>query len=166
MKDIKQIIGALKDFNLLSAKTLICKEGKVYNSESKEIEISFFSNIKVPFAVFSVGKYSHEYLKEARALRPSTDDSAMMFGGKVKVIKKGYPTTNCLILGDGFVAVGRYPKEVVAAAILVEKMAKTEVLGSALGKIHYINPLLTKIMHLVYKKRYSRREREAYVKTR
>jgi ribulose-5-phosphate 4-epimerase/fuculose-1-phosphate aldolase len=84
----------------------------------------------------------------------------------VKVIKKGYPTTNCLILGDGFVTVGRYPKEVVAAAILVEKMAKTEVLGSALGKIHYINPLLTKIMHLVYKKRYSRREREAYVKTR
>ena len=60
-------------------------------------------------------------------------------------------------------AVGRYPKEVVAAAILVEKMAKTEVLGSALGKIHYINPLLTKIMHLVYKKRYSRREREAYM---
>jgi ribulose-5-phosphate 4-epimerase/fuculose-1-phosphate aldolase len=64
--------------------------------------------------------------------------------------------------GRGFVVTGRYVEELVAAAILIEKACRAEMLAPKVGQIHYLNPALCMAEHAVYLASYSKREKEAH----
>ena len=162
MNDILAIINSLTDFHLLNSETLLLIDNKIYDYQGKEVESDVFSRVKAPFAIFSNGRYTKQYLLKEKALKPSTDDSAMMFGGKVPFQNTKKFKGKAILLKDGFIVTGRYPKEVIAAAILIEKMAKTEIVSERFGKVHYINPLLIKIMHFIYQRSYTKKAKEAY----
>ena len=95
-------------------------------------------------------------------LRASTDDMAQMFGVQVPCGEAPWGNPIAFLLKDqGFLVTGRYVGELVAAAILVEKTCRIELLAPHVGEIHYLNPVLCLAEHAVYRASYSKHEREA-----
>lgn len=156
-----KILENLKDQNLLTDQTLLMfKENNtkmIVNFRGELIENDLFKNIQEDFAIFTYGTYSKVYVQRGKALIASSDDASQMFGHKVKCIKDKTPKSNALIFNEGFLVVGRSPDEVITASILIEKMCKAELLAPKIGKIKYLNRVLSKIEHVVYKNIYSKK---------
>lgn len=163
---VEEILKALKNANLLTEGTLVMIKGgfgkEVFNFVGEKVESNLFARIAAPFALFTSGKYSSEYCKMGRAAHAANDDAAMMFGSKVKCLKGKAPKTSCLLFNEGFLVVGRFPGELVAAAILLEKMCKAEILSKKIGKIRRLPAFLCAIERLAYLKIYSKKEKENY----
>jgi hypothetical protein len=166
MRRIDEILKTLKDVNLLTEKTLVMIKGEagkeIFNFCGERVESHLFDRINTPFALFTFGKYSSEYCKMGKAIVAANDDAALMFGHKVKYLKDKNPKTNGLIFNEGFVVVGRFPNEITAAAILLEKMCKVEMLAGKIGKVKHLNPFLATLEHFVYKRNYSKKEKVRY----
>lgn len=123
---------------------------------------SLFDNVDAPFALFDVGTFALEYAKRGKALKASTDDMAQLFGARVPCGERPWGRSNAFLVRDrGFVVTGRYEEELVAAAILIEKACRAELLAPKIGQIQYLNPALCAAEHAVYLASYSKREKEA-----
>lgn len=158
------VLNQLKDVGLLNETTLLGykKDGKriTVDYQGNVIDNDTFNEVNGEYVLLSYGEYSKEYAKKHQAIKASNDDAAMMFGYKVdnvSRVKKG----NAYIIDDyGFMVSGRFESELVASAILIEKMCKVEILGSKVGQVHHLNPVLCLLEHLIYLKSYSKKEKE------
>lgn len=122
-----------------------------------------FDSVDAPLALFDVGTYALEYAKRGKALKASTDDMAQMFGPRVPCGERPWGHAPAFLLKDrGFLVTGRYEEELVAAAILIEKACRSELLAPKVGQVHYLNPALCMVEHAVYLASYSKREKEAH----
>lgn len=162
-----EVIGqGLEDAGLLCADTLVMVGGGgvkvVFDHEGHLVRSDLFRHVRAPFTVFSTGTYSLAFAKEGRPLRASTDDMAQMFGPKLACVELGRVRGSSVLVKDkGFMVTGRYPAELVAAATLVEKACRAELLVPAIGELHYLNDALSVAEHAVYLASYSKHEKEA-----
>ena len=137
-------------------------EKTIFDQDGNEVFSSLFEQIEEPFAVFTSGKYTRMYSEKGISLKASCDDMAQMFGYEVRCISVPQKNGRAFLIRDqGMLVTGRYRKELIAAAILAEKMCRTEILAEKTGRIHYLHPLLCRIEHLVYMNSYSKTEKEA-----
>lgn len=126
------------------------------------VSSSLFERVKAPYALFASGTYALEYARQGKPLRASIDDMAQLFGPVVpcgEVPRASLPAF--LVRDRGYVVTGRYAGELVAAAILMEKACRVELLAPAVGEVHRLNPALCMAEHAVYLASYSKHEREA-----
>ena len=157
----------LRDVGLLCDETLvlIARGGNriIYDAQGQIVGSSLFDRMDVAYAVFSSGQYSRAFAKEHRSLRASCDDMAQMFGPQVPCGKRPWGNHPAFLVEDeGFVVTGRYPSELIAAAVLVEKACRTEMLAPTLGEPIYLNPLLCAAEHAAYLASYSKPERKEH----
>ena len=134
-----------------------------YDHELKPCDTQRFKDIfygDYAYGIFSAGNYSKQIHGEYKRVRASLDDTAQMFGPYIDVNDEVKKNRSAQYLKDGFLVLGRFETETVASAILMEKTAKVEVSGSKIGNLHYIHPLMGRIEHLVYLKKYSSNEKK------
>ena len=166
MDDYRSIREALKDEGLWPADALVmvAKGGNraIFDAQGTTVSSQLFDRVEEPYALFSHGDYSLRYAAEGRPLRASTDDMAQLFGAQVPCGEApwGHPVA-FLLKGQGFLVTGRYVGELVAAAILIEKACRIELLAPRVGQVRYLNPALCLAEHAVYRASYSKHEREA-----
>jgi len=91
------------------------------------------------------------------------DDFAQIVGPSVKLVKDSPVKAmkgrfGCLIKGDGGIAVGRSAEETSIAAKVMEKGAKCFVQAGVLGGVKPIAALEAKLMHFVFRTKYSKIE--------
>ncbi|MBQ6489753.1 MAG: hypothetical protein IJI75_11035 [Solobacterium sp.] len=155
--------SCLKKERLFHADTLFLLPGNiVLNAEGERTSSPLFDMLKADCALFTYGEYSRKYAEKKQGLRPSIDDMAQMFGSTVA--SRILPARNdnaCLIQNKGFVVTGRFENELIAAALLVEKACRTEMLAGKIGQIRYLGPVLAEAEHAVYLMKYSKHEKEA-----
>lgn len=155
--------SCLKKEGLFHADTLFLLPGNiVLNAEGERTSSPLFDMLKADCALFTYGEYSRMYAEKKQGLRPSIDDMAQMFGSTVA--SRILPARNdnaCLIQNKGFVVTGRFEKELTAAAFLIEKACRTEMLAGKIGQIRYLDPVLAEAEHAVYLMKYSKHEKEA-----
>ncbi len=156
METFDALRDTLKGQGLFDDDTLVLLSGGdnriVLDAEGKLVSSPLFKNIMAPFAVFSSGPCTREFAQKGVALRASCDDMAQLFDG---------PAGAYLIKDKGFLVTGRFVGEVVAAAILVEKACRAELLAPKIGQLQYLNPALCVVEHTVYLASYSQHEKEA-----
>ncbi|MBR4411795.1 MAG: class II aldolase/adducin family protein [Firmicutes bacterium] len=132
--------------------------------------------------VYSQTPYCQKALREGRTFKPSLDDMAQIIGpaaviadtssGSVgKSLKKALgQNAGCLVLrgkepdgkGKGYtLTVGRNLYEAVVAMTVLEKSAEITYLADRIGGVKYLNPAETRLMRLIYKKKYSKAEETA-----
>ncbi len=136
--------------------------------------------------VYSQTPYCQKCLKDARAFKPSLDDMAQIIGPAAyiadgrdsnksvgKSLKKALSkNAGCFVLrsieakgeGSGYtVTVGRSLFEAVVAMTVLEKSAETTILADKIGGAKNINPIETRLMRKIYKKKYSKAEEIAKI---
>ena len=161
-----KIRAELTDLGLYDRDSLIMlRDGAgrvVLDCYGRRVSPDVFGEIQAELAVLTSGKYSKAYSRRNRAVKASNDDRAMMFGYKVSRTESAGPgTIACLIRDRGFIVTARFPSELIAACILMEKMCKTEILSHHIGRVHHLNPVLSAVGHRVYMTKYSKKAREA-----
>ncbi|MCR5448642.1 MAG: hypothetical protein Q4D46_03115 [Erysipelotrichaceae bacterium] len=163
MQKYLYLSSCLKKEGLFHEDTLFLLPGNiVLNAEGERTSSPLFDMLKADYALFTYGEYSRRYAEKKQDLRPSVDDMAQMFGRRVASrVLPGRTDNACLIHSKGFVVTGRFENELIAAALLVEKACRTEILAGKIGQIRYLDPLLAEAEHAVYLKKYSKHEKEA-----
>lgn len=166
METFDTVRDTLKELDLFDDDTLVLLSGGdnriVLDAEGELVSSPLFKNIAAPFAIFSSGPYSREYAQKGVALKASCDDMAQLFGAQLSCVRIPHgPAGSYLIKDKGFLVTGRFVGEVVAAAILVEKSCRAELLAPQIGQLQYLNPALCMIEHAVYLASYSQHEKEA-----
>ena len=163
MQKYLYLSSCLKKEGLFHEDTLFLLPGNiVLNAEGERTSSPLFDMLKADYALFTYGEYSRRYAEKKQDLRPSVDDMAQMFGRRVATrVLPGRTDNACLIHSKGFVVTGRFENELIAAALLVEKACRTEILAGKIGQIRYLDPLLAEAEHAVYLKKYSKHEKEA-----
>jgi hypothetical protein len=144
---------------------LIARDGErvVFDAQGHPVRAGFFDCVAAPFALFTPGTHARRQSEQEAAVKASTDDMAQLFGPRVPCgVRPWGRTPAFLVEGHAFVVTGRYVEELVAAAILIEKACRAEVLAPKVGQIHYLNPALCMAEHAVYLASYSKREKEAH----
>ena len=134
---------------------------RVLDAEGNEADGTLFAAVAAPMAVFTAGRFSGAYAAGGKPLRACTDDMAQMFGPRVRCLDAPGGAPACLIRGRGFVVTGRFTGELIAAAILMEKMCMAAMLSPALGGLRTLAGPLCALEHRVYLKKYSRPARQA-----
>ena len=167
IETLESIRGALEPLGLFSDDALLFMSGGgnriIMDASGTIVGSSLFDNVDAPLALFDQGTFALEYAKRGQALKASTDDMAQLFGPRVPCgVRPWGRTPAFLVEGRGFVVTGRYEEELVAAAILIEKACRAEMLAPKVGQIHYLNPALCMAEHAVYLASYSKREKEAH----
>lgn len=166
METFDALRDTLKGQGLFDDDTLVLLSGGdnriVLDAEGKLVSSPLFKNIMAPFAVFSSGPCTREFAQKGVALRASCDDMAQLFGAQAPCVRIPHgPAGAYLIKDKGFLVTGRFVGEVVAAAILVEKACRAELLAPKIGQLQYLNPALCVVEHTVYLASYSQHEKEA-----
>ena len=127
--------------------------------ETESYQPAFYGDYCI--GICSKGKYSSLIAADCRKVRAALDDAAQMFGRSIPVNDHVKARTAAQYLSDGkFFVLGRFETEALAAAILMEKSARTEIAAAGMGELHYLNPLLAEIEHAVYMKKYSAAEKK------
>ena len=134
---------------------------RVLDAEGNEADGTLFAAVAAPMAVFTAGRFSGAYAAGGKPLRACTDDMAQMFGPRVRCLDAPGGAPACLIRGRGFVVTGRFTGELIAAAILMEKMCMAAMLSPALGGLRTLAGPLCALEHRVYLQKYSRPARQA-----
>lgn len=163
MQKYLYLSSCLKKEELFHEDTLFLLPGKiVLNAKGERTSSPLFDMLNADYALFTCGEYSRMFAEKQQDLRPSIDDMAQMFGRRVASrILPGRNDNACLIQNKGFVVTGRFEKELIAAALLVEKACRTEALAEKIGQIRYLSPVLAEAEHAVYLMKYSKHEKEA-----
>lgn len=163
MQKYLYLSSCLKKEGLFHEDTLFLLPGNiVLNAEGERTSSPLFDMLKADYALFTYGEYSRRYAEKKQDLRPSIDDMAQMFGRRVASrVLPGRTDNACLIHSKGFVVTGRFENELIAAALLIEKACRTEILAGKIGQIRYLDPLLAEAEHAVYLMKYSKHEKEA-----
>jgi L-fuculose-phosphate aldolase len=100
---------------------------------------------------------------------PLLDDMAQIVGptakcaqndnkSVAKVLKK---RAACIIRGAGALTYGRSLDEAYTACLVLEKAAKCLIDTTVIGQSKKINPIEARLMHLVYKKKYSKQNQKS-----
>ena len=163
MQKYQYLSSCLNKEGLLQKDTLFLMPGKIIlNAEGEPVSSSFFDRTDAEYALFTHGLYSLRYAGRKQDLKASIDDMAQMFGRTVYSRKAPErKDCACLIHDRGFFVTARYEKELTAAAVLMEKACRTEILAEKIGFVRYLNPALCEAEHLVYLLKYSKHEKEA-----
>ena len=140
---------------------LIAHDGArvVFDSQGNPVRSKLFDRVTAPFALFTPGAYARRQSEREAAVKASNDDMAQLFGHElpcVDVPRRDMPAA--LIRNRGLLVTGRFPKELVAAAILCEKSCRVELLAPVIGQVHRLDPALCAAEHAVYLAAYSRRQ--------
>ena len=138
MDDYRSIREALEGEGLWPADALlmVAKGGNraIFDAEGTTVSSQLFEHVEASYALFSHGDFSLRYSAQGRSLRASTDDMAQMFGVQVPCGEAPWGNPIAFLLKDqGFLVTGRYVGELVAAAILVEKTCRIELLAPHVG---------------------------------
>lgn len=169
LSEFEEIRQQLKENGLFGDETLvlIAHDGVrvVFDSEGRLVRSELFDAIKAPLALFTPGTHALTFATRGLPVYASNDDMAQMFGYALPCVdippKKG---PAFLIRDRGFLVTGRFANELVAAAILAEKLCRIELLAPAIGAVHHLNPALCAAEHAVYRAAYSKRQmRDAHV---
>ncbi len=96
------------------------------------------------------------------------DDMAQILGVKAKVVDfddnkilKAFKKANSILIADGgAITTGRTLNEAFTCAMVLEKSATVIIGASVIGKYKKINFLEAKLMRLVYKMKYSKKNQE------
>jgi len=102
--------------------------------------------------------------KIQRGIIAALDDVAQILGYRIPLCEPGYlPGKHCayLIKDRGILALGRSPKEAETGVRVAQKAVALEIYGRALGGTKRINRTMASLEHLVYQKKYSRKEVQA-----
>lgn len=166
MEAFESLCDALKEQGLFGADTLVMLssgENRVtLDARGSFVTSALFKNVKTPCAVFSAGPFTREFARRGTALRASCDDMAQLFGARVPCVRIPHGPAGAYLIKDrGFLVTGRYMAEAVAAAILMEKACRAELLAPKIGQPRYLNPVLCAAEHAVYLASYSKHEKEA-----
>lgn len=156
----------LQDLGLFSEDALVLVAGGgvkvVFDAEGRTVRSDIFDKVEAKYAVFTSGPFSRAYAEAGKSLKASCDDMAQMFGPVVRCVAHPDRLGSAFIIKDrGFVATGRFESELIAAAILLEKMCRAELLAPKIGELAYLNPALCAVEHAVYLSTYSKHEKEA-----
>ena len=166
-KTLNEIKSGLSELGLFNDESLLLiTQGSVrivLDATGQVVTTALFKRVNAPLAFFSWGPFSREYSAKRRPLKASTDDMAQMFGAAIPYVRRPERPANAyLIVDQGFVVTGRYPSELIAAAILVEKGCKTELLAPSIGTVNHLPALLAAAERAVYLAAYSKGEKEAH----
>lgn len=110
-------------------------------------------------------RYCGEVSGTMDVLPACLDDMAQIVGINVRVAEAFSPPevnralrarSACLIRESGMLATGRTLNEAFVAALVLEKGARTYVLGKKLGGAKPVPPLAARLMRFVYQKKYSK----------
>lgn len=157
---------------------------KMEDVEKLTIKALPMASVGMKAMVYSQTPYCQKALREARPFKPAIDDMAQIIGPAAyiadgrdgnkhagKSLKKALKkTSGCLVLrgvgsggkGKGYtVTVGRNLYEAVVAMTVLEKSAEITYLAGTLGGVKYLDPVETRLMRAVYKKKYSKAEQSA-----
>lgn len=163
MSEFDEIRGQLLAQGLFDDETLvlIAHDGArvVFDAQGNPTHSELFDRVTAPFALFTPGTHARRQSEREAAVKASIDDMAQLFGYElpcVDVPRGDMPAA--LIRNRGLLVTGRFPKELVAAAILCEKSCRVELLAPAIGQVHHLNPMLCSAEHAVYLAAYSRRQ--------
>lgn len=134
----------------------------VLDSAGNEAHTDIFDGLPAGMAVLTAGQYARRYAAGGGTIRASTDDTAQMFGARVRCVDAPAGDAPAFLLKDlGFVVTGRFENELVAACILMEKMCMACLLSPVLGGLKPLSGPLCALEHAVYLKKYSRPSRLA-----
>ena len=152
-------VGLFHDNSLV----LLAKEGNriVLDAQGTLVSTPFFERVQAPCALFSHSDATLRYAAQGQPLRASTDDMAQLFGARVPCGTAIWGNPTAFLLKDqGFLVTGRYVGELVAAAILIDKACRAELLAPKIGELTYLNPVLCMAERAMYLASYSRHEKE------
>lgn len=147
-----------------------------YNTESTEDilpAIELHKNIylrcsKVSAIIHSHGEYTSKLgMSNLPTIQPILDDMAQIIGPDLKILNDPYDINNIthylnkrsalLINNYGGISVGRSIREAFVATQILEKSCHVYLQSKNIGGAKPVPPLAARIMHLVYKKRYSKK---------
>lgn len=166
MERFESIRSRLQDLGLFGDDTLVLLSSGgnrvIVDAKGTLVSSSLFDRINASYAVFSAGTYSLKYAGTNLPLKASCDDMAQLFGPRVPCGDSPWADLGAFLVKDrGFIVTGRYEDELIAAAILIEKACRVELLSHKVGIPHYLNPALCLAEHAVYLASYSKHEKEA-----
>jgi len=135
-------------------------------SETSDVFGSIFASQKdVEAILFLSPRYCAEVSGTMKTLPACLDDLAQIVGINVRVaaawsvveVRRALKGRSaCLIRDAGMLATGRTLNEAFVAALVLEKGARTYVLGKKIGGAKPIPPLAARLMRFVYKQKYSK----------
>ena len=112
--------------------------------------------------------YSAAAAAVTKKFRPALDDMAQIVGPGVrrasmdaKSIIKAMKGRNACITPEGSITAGRTPDEAFTTALVLEKGARIYVLAKRVGGAKFIGRFDAVLMHLVYRKKYSKVDQTA-----
>lgn len=114
--------------------------------------------------IHSHAKFCSTLADIGRPIPPVLDDMAQIIGPTCKVaandvkaiVKRLKGRNACLIAKDGVLTVGRTLDEAHTATLVLEKAGKVFVTSCVLGGSKIINAIEANLMHIIYKKKYSK----------
>lgn len=153
--------NVVKDSDIIAA-------GMVSLSHDKEIELHrqvYLHNKSAKAIIHSYPSHSCMIGDAKIIIPPMLDDMAQIIGPDaryaeddkdsiMKVLKK---RNACMITGNGVISYGRSLDEAYVACLILEKSAKCLIDTTVLGGYKRIKPIETRLMHYVYKKKYSKK---------
>lgn len=163
LDEFRNLSRQLADQGLLCSQTLllIAHDGVrvVFDQQEQPVRSPLFDAIKAPLAVFTPGLHAQTYAKRGLPVRASIDDAAQLFGPELPCMDLPAKNGPAFLIRDcGLLATGRFAGELVAAAVLADKLCGIELMAPALGTAHYLNTMLCAAEHGVYRAAYSRHQ--------
>lgn len=131
----------------------------VFDAQGHPVRSELFDRVAAPLALFTPGTYARRQSEREDPVKASNDDMAQLFGCELPCVdapRRNVPAV--LVRHRGLLVTGRFAGELVAAAILAEKLCRIELLAPAIGHVHHLNPALCAAEHAVYLAAYSRRQ--------
>ena len=166
MQTFESVRGQLQELGIWGDESLLLISGDsnrvVLDAQGSFVSSPLFDRVHAPLALFCLGCFAREYASKGMALRASTDDMAQLLGAQVSCGDRPRADVPAFLVRDkGLLVTGRYEGELVAAALLVEKACRAELLAPRVGELRYLNPALCLAERAVYLASYSKHEREA-----
>ncbi|MDR2047807.1 MAG: class II aldolase/adducin family protein [Clostridiales bacterium] len=128
---------------------------------------AFAAKPKARAAIVASTPYLLRLSELSTELPPILDDFAQIIGGNLKIAVSGKIAAalrgrnGCLLENKGVLVLGRTLDETVTALLVAEKTAKVFVLSHYLGAPAPISAIETKLMSVVYRIKYSKKNQKA-----
>ena len=163
LSEFDGIRGRLLAQDLFDDETLvlIAHDGArvVFDTLGHPVRSELFDHVMAPFALFTPSTYARRQSQRQAVVKASNDDMAQLFGYELPCVDTPRRDMSAVLIRNrGLLVTGRFASELVAAAILADKLCRVELLAPAIGRVHHLNPALCTAEHAVYLAAYSRRQ--------
>ena len=143
---------------------------------STSLYVALSAKKNVSAAIICPSLSCQEAALKEQSIPPILDDMAQIIGGSAEVGSEDNPQrlkrilrkqNVCPIKGkiNGLLAIGNTPLLASAAALVMDKSAEVYLRGQLFGKCHSLEKKDVFIMHLIYRLKYSKKQRTAYRQT-